>query len=137
MISPETKRLVEQSALPLITNRIDNLRASLDHLEKVVFKMERDLQSYVKVTKALTEEVNEALKIRTHRTSYVNDKGKQAYYRDPISVKGRWEEWKKLIEEGTPMKVVANRWGVDRRSVQYARKQNFKPSQRNHQRRKK
>jgi hypothetical protein len=136
MMSPETKRLVEQSAVPLIASQIETLRGSLRHLEQTVFKMEVDLQSYAKVTKALTEELNEALKIRTHRTSYVNEKGKQAYYRDPISVRGRWEEWRKLLAEGTPMKVVANRWGVDRRSVQYARKQNFKPSQRNHQRRK-
>jgi hypothetical protein len=137
MMSPETKRLVEQSAVPLISSQIETLRDSLRHLEQTVFKMERDLQSYAKATTALTEELNQALKIRTHRTSYVNERGKQAYFRDPISVAGRWGEWKKLLEEGTPTAVVARQWGVDRRSIQYARKQNFKPALIKNQRRKK
>lgn len=137
MMSPETKRLVEQSAVPLIASQIETLRGSLRHLEQTVFKMEVDLQSYAKVTKALTEELNKTLKIRSHRTAYVNDEGRQAYYRDPISVKGRWEEWQKLLAEGTPIQVIARRWGVDRRSIQYARKQNFKPSLTKNKRRKK
>ena len=137
MMSPETKRLVEQSAVPLITNKIDTLRSSLHHLEQIVFKMEKDLQSYAKVTQALTEELNETLQVRVHKTAYVNGKGRQSYYRDPNSVKGRWEEWQKLLAEGTPIQVIANRWGVDRRSIQYARKRNFKPSLIKIQRRKK
>ena len=55
MMSPETKRLVEQSAVPLISSQIETLRDSLRHLEQAVFKMESDLQSYSKATTALTE----------------------------------------------------------------------------------
>ena len=129
-MSPETKALVEQSAVPLLTDKINTLRTSLHNLEQIVFKMEKDLQSYATVTTALSEEINKALKIRTHVTAYVNKDGKQAYYRDPASVQGRWSEWKKLLEEGVPLVAIARRWGVDRRSIQYARKHDFKPTNR-------
>lgn len=128
MISPQTKALVELSAVPLLTSQIETMRKSIHNLEGFIFKIEKDLQSYAKATTALAEELNAIHQIRTHKTTRINDDGKATYYRDPTSVKGRWLEWKELLEQGYPVSAVARRWGVDRRSVQYARKQNFQPS---------
>jgi len=129
-MSPVIKSLVEQSAVPLLTDQIRNLRTSIHNLEQIVFKTERDLQSYAKATKDLAEELNKAFKVRTHITAYVNKAGKQKYYRDPTSVHGRWAEWKKLIEDGVPIAVIARRWGIDRGSIKYAKKHNFRPTNR-------
>jgi len=128
VISPQTKALVELSAVPILTNQIETMRTTISNLENFVIKINRDMESYAKVTTALAEELHKVHQIRTHKTTRINDDGTPTYYRDPQSVKGRWAEWKQLLEEGYPVAAIARRWGVDRRTVQYARKRGFQPT---------
>lgn len=125
MMTNEIKNLVEASAVPLLTQQIDELRRSNANLSTIVFRMEKDLAEYIRLTSKLTEELNYALQVRTPKSTHTGTDGKVKYYRDQHSVAERWKEWKILYEQGESKVSIARRWGVDRRTLDYAISKKF------------
>ena len=121
----DLKRLVEASAVPLLTQQIDELRRTNANLSTIVFRMEKDLAEYIRLTGKLTEELHDALKVRTPKTTHVGTDGKVKYYRDEQTVADRWAEWKVLYEQGYSKTLIARKWGVDRGTVDYAISKKF------------
>ena len=126
MTSPALRQLVEESAVPLLTERINSLQTTVHNLQSMMFKLERDFQGYIKVTQDLAEEMQKHLSIRSAHLAYTNASGKQRYHRDFQSVKNRWLTWKRMIlEEGLPTLEVAKQFGVSHEAIKHAMKHNF------------
>lgn len=125
-MKPNLKTLVEQSAIPLLTEELHQLRGTVASLQTLMFKLERDFQTYTNVTKDLAEEVSEHLSVRSAHRAYINVAGKPRYYRDFQSVKKRWETWKKLlVTDGLSIPEVARQFGVSYEAVKHAIRKNF------------
>lgn len=120
------KNLIESSAVPILTERINSLQTTVHNLQTLMFKLERDFQTYINVTKDLAEEVSKHLSVRSAHRAYINVAGKPRYYRDFQSVKKRWETWKKLlVTDGLSIPEVARQFGVSYEAVKHAIRKNF------------
>jgi len=126
MNSPALRQLVEESAVPLLTERINSLQTTVHNLQSMMFKLERDFQGYIKVTQDLAEEMQKHLSIRSAHLAYTNASGKQRYHRDFQSVKNRWLTWKQMVvDKGLPTLEVAKQFGVSHEAVKHAQKNKF------------
>jgi len=126
MTSYALRQLVEESAVPLLTERINSLQTTVHNLQSMMFKLERDFQGYIKVTQDLAEEMQKHLAIRSAHLAYTNASGKQRYHRDFQSVKNRWLTWRRMIvDEGMPTTEVAKQFGVSHEAIKHAMKQKF------------
>ena len=124
MTSPALRKLVEESAVPILTERINSLQTTVHNLQSMMFKLEHDFQGYIKVTKGLAEELQRELHIRsTYRPT--QDGVKKKYPRHPEAVQERWLEWKREHENGKPINWIAREWQVDHETIRYAKSQGF------------
>ena len=128
MTSPALRQLVEESAVPIMTERLNSLQTTVHNLQSLMFKLEKDFQSYIRVTQNLAEEMQKHLGAKSAHLAYTNAAGRQRYHRDFQSVKARWLTWKRMIvDEGVPTTEVARQFGVCHDSVKYALKRKFTP----------
>lgn len=131
-LDPYTKALVEESAVPILNERITSLQTTVHNLQSLMFKLERDFQTYTKATQALAEQLKAEVHIRSNYLPSVTKDGKKHYARYVEAVKDRWSEWKRQYESGMKIYQIARTWGVDHESVRYALSKNWIPSERNH-----
>ena len=124
MTSPALRQLVEESAVPLLTERINSLQTTVHNLQSMMFELQRKFESYAGVTQKLAEEMRRELHIRS--TYFPLRSGvKKKYPRHPEAVQQRWFEWKREHEGGKPINTIAREWQVDHESVSYAKRQGF------------
>lgn len=130
-LDPYTKALVEESAVPILTERITSLQSTVHNLQSLMFKLERDFQTYAKATQALAEQLKSEVHIRSNYLPAFTKNGRKKYTRFVEAVKDRWGEWKRQYESGMRIYQIARTWGVNHESVRYAYSKNWTPSERN------
>lgn len=119
------RNLVEESAVPVLTERINSLQTTVHNLQTLMFRLEKDFQSYTRVTEKLAEEMRRHLHISRNFESVVSKNGKRRYHRYPESVNERWTEWKRQYESGMYLSEIARLWKVDISSVSHAKRKGF------------
>lgn len=124
------KNLVEGSAVPILTERINSLQTTVHNLQSLMFKLERDFQSYTRVTEKLAEEMARHAHISRNFLSVPSKNGKKRYNRYPEAVNERWLEWKRQYESGMYLSEIARIWKVDISSVSYAKRKGFQSAHR-------
>lgn len=120
------RNLVEESAVPLLTERINSLQSTVHNLQTLMFKLEKDFQGYIRTTEKLAEEMNRHFHISMNFASAKSKDGKRRRYnRYPESVNERWAEWKRQYESGMYLNEIARLWKVNVSCVSYAKRKGF------------
>jgi hypothetical protein len=82
------------------------------------------MQGYTKVTMDLAREIHMDIAVKG-KVALMRKTKKGRHGRTPEEVAKRWAEWKSLDESGMGAFQIASRWGVDRATVDYAKRKGF------------
>lgn len=122
----EIKKLVAESHAALLSEEVLRLRGILSETQGQIEKLMGKFEEYREVTAKLAEEMGAMQAVRKVDKRIGAGRGK--YLRDLRSVTHRWSEWRKLYFSGMNETQIANRYGVDRGTIAYAKSKNWVPS---------
>lgn len=114
------KDLLEKSEVALMSLEVEKQNQIIKKYEERITNLEKRMATYIDVTMALAKEVKTHLIIRNMK----RENGKHG--RSDAEVALRWQQWRAEYASGASVAQIANRWGMDRATVEYARKRDWK-----------